>query len=50
MLSIFTVVVWVPAILATPGSMPTWTEIVVSRGVTAAAWVVADSLAAHERK
>jgi uncharacterized membrane protein len=50
MLSIFTVVVWVPAILATPGSMPTWTEIVVSLGVTAAAWVVADSLAAHERK
>lgn len=45
MLSLFTVVVWVPAILATPTSMPLWTEIAVSLGVTAGAWVVAGSLA-----
>jgi uncharacterized membrane protein len=48
MLSLFTVVVWVPAILAAPASMPTWTEIVVSLGVTAGAWVVAESLAAGD--
>lgn len=48
MLSLFTVVVWVPAIIATPSSIPIWTEIVVSLGVTAAAWVVADSLSGAE--
>jgi uncharacterized membrane protein len=46
MLSLFTVVVWIPAILASPTSMPTWTEIVVSLGVTAGAWVVAESIPA----
>jgi len=49
MLGLFTVVVWIPAILATPASMPIWTEITVSLGVTAGAWVVAASLAAPDR-
>lgn len=47
MLSVFTLLVWVPAILAAPTSLPTWTEIVISLGVTAGAWVVAESLAAQ---
>lgn len=48
MLSVFTLLVWITAIVAAPTSMPTWTEIVVSLGVTAGAWVVAESIAAQE--
>lgn len=48
MLSVFTLLVWVPAILAAPTSMPTWTEILISLGVTAGAWVVAESIAAKD--
>jgi Predicted membrane protein len=44
MLSVFTVLVWIPAIIATPKSLPTWTEFVISFAITAGAWVVADSL------
>ena len=46
MLSVFTVVVWIPAILAAPTSMLTWTEIAVSLGVTAGAWMMAESIPA----
>jgi len=48
MLSVFTLVVWVPAIVAAPTSMPTWTEILISLAVTGGAWVVAGSIPAKE--
>ncbi len=48
MLGLFTLIVWIPATLAAPTSMPTLTEIIVSTGVTAGVWVVAESIAAHD--
>jgi len=48
MLSVFTLLIWIPAIVAAPTSMPMWTEIVVSLGVTAGAWVVAESIPSHD--
>lgn len=49
MLGLFSVIVWVPATIAAPTSMPTVTEIVVSFGVTAGAWVVGESIASGRR-
>lgn len=45
MLSVFTGLVWIPAILAAATSVPTWTEIIVSFAVTGGAWMVAESMA-----
>jgi hypothetical protein len=47
MLSAFTALVWIPAILAAPTSRPTWSEFTISWAVSAGAWVVAASIA-HE--
>lgn len=44
MLTIFTVLVWVPAIMATPSSQGSWSELTISWAVSAAAWVVAASI------
>lgn len=44
MLTAFTVIVWIPAILAAPASRPTWSEFTISWAVSAGAWVVAASL------
>jgi uncharacterized membrane protein len=49
MLGVFTLVVWVPRIVAAPRSRDLWTEIVVSWAITAAAWLVADSFATKDR-
>jgi uncharacterized membrane protein len=47
MLAVFTVLVWLPRIAATPmGGRGLWTEFVVSWTITAAAWVMADGFAA----
>ena len=48
MLAVFTFVVWVPAILATPTSLDQWTEFLISWAITAGAWVVAESIAAKD--
>lgn len=49
MLAIFTLLVWLPRIVATPaGGRGLWTEFVVSCTVTAAAWLVADSFATKD--
>ncbi|HEX3739234.1 MAG TPA: DoxX family protein [Terriglobales bacterium] len=41
MLSLFTLLVWVPAIFATPKQRLPWTAFFISWAITAAAWVVA---------
>jgi uncharacterized membrane protein len=49
MLAVFTVLVWLPKIVATPmGGRGLWTEFVVSWTITAAAWLVADSFATKD--
>jgi uncharacterized membrane protein len=44
MLSAFTGMVWIPAILAAPASRPTWSEFTISWAISAGAWVVAASI------
>ena len=46
LLSVFTFLVWPPALLAAPTSVPTWTEFLFSWAITAGAWVVAESIGA----
>lgn len=43
MMGIFTVFVWIPAVIATPTQRFAWTALFISAVITAAAWVVADS-------
>jgi uncharacterized membrane protein len=43
MLSLFTLLVWVPKIVATPTARLPWTAFFISWAITAAAWVVAES-------
>ncbi|HEY5087718.1 MAG TPA: DoxX family membrane protein [Gemmatimonadaceae bacterium] len=44
MLGVFTLLVWVPALLATPTIPSNWSEFLTSWAVTAGAWVVAESI------
>lgn len=44
MLTAFTALVWIPAILAAPTSRPSWSELTISWAVSAGAWVVAASI------
>ncbi|MBT9332651.1 DoxX family membrane protein [Paracidobacterium acidisoli] len=44
MLSLFTLLVWLPAILAAPGTRLPWTAFFISWIITAAAWVVAGNI------
>ncbi len=44
MVSLFTLLVWVPAIIAAPHSAENWGEICVSAAISGAAWLVAASL------
>jgi uncharacterized membrane protein len=43
LLTAFTALVWIPAILAAPTSHPVWSEFTISWAVSAGAWVVAAS-------
>jgi uncharacterized membrane protein len=45
MLTIFTVLVWIPAIITAPTSHGNWGEFVLSWAIAAGAWVVAGSIA-----
>jgi uncharacterized membrane protein len=44
MLSAFTVLVWVPAIVSTPTNQGVWSEFTISWAISAGAWVVAASI------
>lgn len=44
MLSAFTVLVWIPAIVASPTSRDSWSELTISWAISAGAWVVAASI------
>ena len=48
MLSLFTLLVWGPAILAAPKTRLPWTAFFISWVITAGAWVVADNIATKE--
>jgi uncharacterized membrane protein len=48
MLSLFMLLVWVPAIFAAPKTRLPWTAFFISWAITAAAWVVAGNLATKE--
>ena len=48
MLTAFTVLVWIPAIMLAPTSPAAWSEFSISWAVTAGAWVVAASIARKE--
>lgn len=45
MLSWFTLLVWVPAILAAPTTRLPWTAFFISWAITSGAWLAADSIA-----
>jgi uncharacterized membrane protein len=48
MLSLFTLLVWVPAIVAAPKARLPWTAFFISWAITAGAWVVASNMATKE--
>jgi uncharacterized membrane protein len=48
MLSLFTLLVWVPAILAAPKTRLPWTAFFISWAIAAAAWAVAGNIAAKK--
>jgi uncharacterized membrane protein len=48
MLGVFTLLVWVPALLVAPTSPSNWSEFLTSWVVTAGAWVVAESMIAKD--
>ncbi len=43
MVSLFTLLVWVPVVIAAPGNAYDWTELLVSMAIAGAAWAVAES-------
>jgi uncharacterized membrane protein len=49
MLTLFTLLVWVPAVVAKPSDRLSWTALLISWAIAAAAWVVAGSISASKR-
>jgi hypothetical protein len=45
MISVFTLLVWAPAILAAPKARLPWTAFFISWAIASAAWVVAQDIA-----
>jgi uncharacterized membrane protein len=43
MMAIFTVLVWIPAVIAAPAQRFTWTALLISTVITAAGWIVYES-------
>jgi hypothetical protein len=48
MLSLFTLLVWAPAILAAPKTRLPWTAFFISWAIASAAWVVAQNIATKQ--
>jgi uncharacterized membrane protein len=48
MLTVFTLLVWVPAVVAKPTDRLSWTALLISWAIAAAAWVVAGSISAGD--
>jgi uncharacterized membrane protein len=44
MMSLFTVLIWIPAVMSTPTDRLSWTALMASTAISGGAWVVADSL------
>lgn len=44
MVSLFTIIIWIPVVIAAPAMRGNWSEICVSAAISGAAWVVAESL------
>ena len=49
MLSLFTVLVWIPMVVAHPATRLPWTALFVSWAITAAAWAVALDMVPRRR-
>jgi uncharacterized membrane protein len=49
MLTAFTILVWIPAIVAAPGVQGLWSEFTISWAISAGAWVVAESISRGDR-
>jgi hypothetical protein len=47
MVSLFTLLVWVPTVAGAPGNAFDWSELLVSMAISGAAWAVAESLRAN---
>ncbi|HEU5357746.1 MAG TPA: hypothetical protein VFU45_01410 [Gemmatimonadales bacterium] len=47
MLSLFTILVWIPAVIARPGLQSNWVEFLFTWALAAACWVVAESIPAR---
>jgi hypothetical protein len=43
MLSLFTLLIWVPAVIAEPKTRLQWTALFISWAFTSAAWLIAES-------
>ena len=50
MLSIITILVWIPAVIAAPRTRMPWTALFISWAITAAVWVVAQNIRVREAK
>jgi uncharacterized membrane protein len=50
MVSLFTLLIWVPAVIAAPTKVLAWSEICTSAAITGAAWAVADSYRGGSRR
>jgi len=50
MLTLFTLLVWVPAVAAAPTARLPWTALFISWAITSAAWVVAGNIPARKRQ
>jgi uncharacterized membrane protein len=44
MMSLFTVLIWIPAVIGAPSDRLSWTALMASTAVSGGAWIVADSL------
>jgi hypothetical protein len=50
MLTSFTILVWIPMLIATPGEKGLWTEFTASWAISAGAWVIASSFRSRAEK